>query len=74
MAGNWWAGLPGGKSPFSGIQNPITTTSDLIKAIGNPNFWKRAIEVVLGIVLLAVGLDKMTTSIPIASQIAKAVK
>lgn len=73
MAGNIWGAIPGGKNPFTGSGGVLGSASSVVSAIIDPNFWKRAIEVIIGIIMLAVGLDKMTTSIPIATQIAKAV-
>lgn len=74
MAVNPWAAIPGG-NPFSG--SSITSALSGFSALGNDitsaSFWKRVVEVLVGVILLAVGLAKLTDAVPTATKIAKAV-
>jgi hypothetical protein len=42
-----------------------------LSALANPNTWLRVAEVGLGVILLAVGVAKLTNAIPAATKIAK---
>ena len=53
--------------PLPHFPNPLSGLSSLFQA----NIWIRVAEVVLGLVLVAVGLAKMTNAVPIATKIAK---
>lgn len=62
------------------IQDAVNTASDAIKSL-NPlaglfqaNIWVRANEIALGIILIAVGVAKLTNAVPIATRIARYVK
>ena len=57
---------PGG----SGVANSTNPLAGLFQA----NIWMRVGEVVLGIVLIAVGVAQLTHAVPLATSIAKVVK
>jgi len=45
--------------------NPISSVTDLIKALGNPNTWVRVAEVTVGLICVAVGVSAMTKANPV---------
>lgn len=55
--------------PLPHIPNPLSG----VEAIFQANIWIRVAEVVLGLVLVAVGLAKLTNAVPAATKIAKVV-
>jgi hypothetical protein len=63
-------GIPGSVSKTKlPLPNPLSGLSAIFQA----NIWIRVAEVVLGLVLVAVGLAKMTNAVPVATKIAKVV-
>lgn len=74
-AANAPSGISGPTPGFTGgIANPLNDLNSFFSNLSNANTWLRVGEVVLGIVLIAVGLARMTNAVPIATSIAKAVK
>ena len=60
----------------TGIPNPLTglaAIGDFFGRLTSANLWERVGEVVLGIILIAVGLAKLTGAVPIATAIASKV-
>lgn len=54
-----------------GVANAAkSVTSDVLKPLFQANIWIRVGEVALGIVLIAVGLARLTNAVPIATKIA----
>lgn len=51
-----------------------SVTNDLLKPLFQANLWIRVAEVALGLILIAVGIAKMTNAIPLATKIAGVVK
>ncbi|GAA0286827.1 hypothetical protein GCM10009527_097920 [Actinomadura nitritigenes] len=49
----------------------LNVTYDVLKPLFQANIWIRVGEVALGIILIAVGLARITNAIPIATKIAK---
>jgi hypothetical protein len=74
MAVNPWAAIPGG-NPFAGssASSLLSGLSSLGSDVTSASFWKRVVEVLLGIVILAVGMAKLTDAVPAATKLAKAV-
>jgi hypothetical protein len=73
---------PGGKN--ANILNPATaanavatqatgTLTDFLSRLSRGSTWIRVAEVALGLVLIAVGVAKMTSAVPAATKLAKAV-
>lgn len=58
----------------SQIPNPLTAIGDFFGRLEEGSTWIRIGEVLLGIVLIALGVAKMTNAVPVATNIAKAVK
>lgn len=48
-------------------------TNDVLKPLFQGNIWIRVAEVALGVVLIAVGVARLTNALPVATKIAKAV-
>ncbi|MEU9022347.1 hypothetical protein [Actinomadura sp. NPDC048394] len=48
-----------------------SVTNDVLKPLFQANLWIRVAEVALGIILIAVGLARITNAVPIATKIAK---
>jgi hypothetical protein len=76
--GNIWSLFPGGKDPLSGAVNSVTTDAvssvvDTAKTIIKAIPWARIAEVILGLVLVGVGLSKLTNAVPAATKLAKMV-
>jgi hypothetical protein len=58
------------------IPNPLTgldALGDLAQRLTQASTWLRVGEVILGLILVAVGLEKLTNAIPIATKVAAAV-
>lgn len=51
-----------------------TTINDLLSALSQANTWLRVGEVVIGLILIAVGVAKLTNAVPLATKIAGIVK
>lgn len=76
--GNIWSLLPGGTNPFSGVvasasSDAVSSIVDTAKAIIKAIPWARIAEVILGLVLVGVGLSKLTNAVPAATKLAKMV-
>lgn len=50
-----------------------SVVSDTLKPLFQGNLWLRILEVALGVVLVAVGLAKITHAVPVATKIAEAI-
>lgn len=59
-----------GATTLSGAQ----TAETIFSVLQSPNLWIRAGEVVLGLVLLAVGIARLTNAVPIATKVASYVR
>lgn len=57
-------------SPLSGL----AAIGDFFSRLGRANTWIRAGEVLAGLILLAVGVAKLTRAVPIATKIAGAIE
>ena len=69
-AANPWSLFPGGKDPFSGLGSSIASeASSFFLALP----WMRIGETILGLLLIAVGLSKLTDAVPSAAKLAKLV-
>lgn len=53
------------------IPNPLAAVGDFLSRLTQANTWIRVGEVLLGIVLLAVGVARLTNAVPAATKIAK---
>lgn len=69
------------KKPITGLDKPglpnasdITGSLNPLAGLFQANIWIRVGEVVLGLILIAIGVAKMTNVVPIATKIAKMVK
>lgn len=62
--GNGLPPLPGDaiKSNIGGIASGITSVTDFLKLLTDPNLWLRIAEVLLGALLLGVGVAKISTT------------
>jgi hypothetical protein len=49
----------------------LVSVTGFLSALANPNTWLRVAEVGLGVILLAVGIAKLTNAVPVATKIAK---
>ena len=52
------------------VTGAVTSTTDFLSRLTDPNTWIRIAEVVLGLVLIAVGVAKLTNAVPIATKVA----
>jgi len=52
------------------IGNAVEGVAGFVGALTDPHTWVRIAEVVLGLVLIAVGIAKLTNAVPIATRIA----
>lgn len=62
--------------PAPSVPNPLSglaSIGDFFSRLTNANTWLRLGEVVLGVLLIAVGVAKMTNAVPAATKIARAV-
>lgn len=67
-------GIPGpGEGQALSKLNPVSGVSDFLARLGQANTWVRVAEVALGVILIAVGVAKITHVVPIATKIAGAV-
>ena len=69
--------LPGAHLAGLGAPNPLSGLSsigDFFSRLGEANTWIRVGEVVIGVILIAVGVAETTNAVPIATKIAGYVK
>lgn len=59
------------KTGAGAVEGAATAVPDFLSRLTSANLWERIGEVVLGIVLIAVGLARITHAVPVATQIAK---
>jgi len=52
----------------------VAQIGDFFSALGQANTWIRVGEAVLGLILLAVGISKLTNAVPIATKVASYVR
>lgn len=52
------------------VTGAVTSTTDFLSRLTDPNTWVRVAEVVLGLVLIAVGIAKLTNAVPAATRVA----
>jgi hypothetical protein len=69
-AGNSPGSAIGGVTNAAANATGLTAIGDFFSRLGQANTWIRAGEVVLGLVLLAVGVARLTNAVPIATKIA----
>jgi hypothetical protein len=55
------------------IENALTAIPDFISRLTSANLWERIGEVVLGLILVAVGVAHITHAVPLATKVAKTV-
>jgi hypothetical protein len=55
------------------LENSLTAVADFISRLTSANLWERIGEVVIGLILVAVGVAHITHAVPIATHIAKSV-
>lgn len=55
------------------VESALTAVPDFLSRLTSANLWERIGEVVLGLILLAVGVAHVTRAVPIATHIAKTV-
>jgi hypothetical protein len=58
------------KSPAHAIDKAVSSTAGFLSELSSPNLWLRVAEVALGVVLIAVGLARLTHAGPIVEKIA----
>jgi nitrogen-specific signal transduction histidine kinase len=56
------------------VPNPLGGLTGLANALQKASTWERVGEVVLGLILIAVGIAKLTNAVPAASKIAEIVR
>lgn len=68
----------GSKTPEAGIGGKVANAavgiSNPLGALFQANIWMRVGQVALGLILIAVGVAKMTDAVPVATKIAKVVR
>lgn len=72
------AGLAGAKAAAkaageaaAGAIPGVAQIGDFFGSLGQANTWVRVAQVALGLILIAVGLARITSAVPVATQIAK---
>lgn len=73
---NPWSAFPGGKNPFGSVGNPLSGVNaigDFFTRLTEAATWTRVGEVTLGLLLLIVGLSKLTNIAPPITKLAKAI-
>lgn len=60
-------------NPISAAGSALGTVSDFLKRLTEASLWERIGEVVLGLILIAVGIARITKAVPAATKIARAV-
>lgn len=78
-AQHWIDSSPTGKKtkPTHPLGNPLSgleAVGNFFNELGQANVWIRVGEVVLGLILITVGIAKMTNAVPIATKVASYVK
>ena len=68
------SGKIGVQKPVNKIPNPVSGLGSFLARLSQASTWLRVAEVLLGVVLLAVGVARITNAVPIATKIAGAVK
>ncbi len=80
LASTGWIGFPTmalaeNYAHNGGIASKVNSTvggvTDFLGRLTDPNTWIRVAEITLGVILVAIGLAKMTNAIPVATKIAK---
>lgn len=71
-AGNSPGSAIGGTASAIGNATGLTAIGDFFSRLTQANTWLRAGEVVLGLVLIAVGIARITNAVPLATKIAGA--
>lgn len=72
-AGKVTGDQPTGGALISGAAIPgLTDIANFFDKLGEANTWVRVGEVVLGLVLIAAGIAKITHAVPVATEVAKA--
>lgn len=70
-AGNSPGSAVGGVTNAVGNATGLTAIGDFFSRLTQANTWIRAAEVVLGVVLLAIGIARITDAVPAATRIAR---
>jgi hypothetical protein len=60
--------------PIPKLPNPLSGVDALVSILSQGSTWIRVAEVGIGIILIAVGVAKLTNAVPIATKIASVVK
>lgn len=55
------------------VSGAVTSTNDFLSRLTSPETWIRVAEVVLGLLLIAVGIAKLTNAVPAATRVAKTI-
>ena len=73
----WSAPGSSSKSPLipqTGPLSGLSAAGDFLGRLGQASTWTRVAETVLGLILLAVGIARLTNAVPVATSIAKALR
>lgn len=54
------------------LPNPLAAVTDFLHRLTDSNTWLRVAEGILGLLLIAVGVAKLTNAVPVATTIARA--
>lgn len=73
-AGATATGTAAGQAAKSGFGSTALTSLNPLAGLFQPNLWLRVGEVMLGLILIAIGVAQLTHAVPIATKIAGAVK
>lgn len=58
-------------SQAKSFNQPVTTVSEFLSRLTQASTWLRVLEVVLGVVVLAVGMARITNAVPVVTKIAR---
>ena len=64
------SGKIGVQKPVNKIPNPVSGVTGFLSRLTEQSTWVRVAEVVLGLILIAVGVAKITHAVPIATKVA----
>jgi hypothetical protein len=68
-----YAAHSSGSGVLHGTAGPVSGVNDFLTRLTEKSTWIRVGEVVLGLILIAVGLARITHAVPVATKIAKTV-
>lgn len=61
-------------NPITQAESGLQAVSDFLSRLGQASLWERAAEIIGGLILIAVGVARLTRAVPLATKIASAVK